>query len=135
MKPLLAILLATTLFSCKKKIEEKVQESLLEKIITNGVWIVDRYLENAVDITPAFSNYEFRFNANGTVTGTLGAQVANGTWVANINQATITASFTNAPDPLPKLNGTWLITDPNVTYVKAAQIATGGTNTLELRKK
>ena len=135
MKPLFAILLATTLLSCKKKIEEQVQQSLLEKIITSGVWVVDRYFENAVDITAAFSNYEFRFNADGTVSGTLGTQVTNGTWVANINQATITASFSNAPDPLPKLNGTWMITDPNVSYVKAAQMATAGINTLELRKK
>ena len=120
--------------SCKKAIEKKAQNMLMD-VITNGVWIVEQYFEGSNNISGQFLNYTFQFYENGTVKGTLGTNVANGTWEADIDKYTITSEFPGAGDPLVKLNYTWLIKDSYVDYVEAETTTTAGKNILHLRKK
>lgn len=120
--------------SCKKFIQQQEQNALVD-IVTNGVWIVSRYVETGNDITPSFTGYTFHFNKNGTVTGTNGASTSNGTWAGDITTKTIISDFPSAGDPLAKLNHTWKITDSYTDSVAANTIVDSGTNILNLKKQ
>ena len=127
------IILASSL-SCKKLIEEKQRNAIMEAM-TNGVWLVEQYLEHDVNITSEFLNYEFQFYENGTVTGNRGTEVANGTWVADTDKYSITSDFPAATNPIVKLNFTWYIKDTEWDYVKGETTTPAGKNILQLRKK
>jgi len=103
--------------------------------ITNGEWIVEQYIESGNNISSQFLNYSFKFNSNGTVTGTINSTSANGTWAGNATDYTITAEFPSAGDPLKKLNGLWKMKDSYWDYVKAEMTTPSGMNVLTLRKK
>ena len=137
MKKSLSILLCSACLlcsSCKKYIQQQEQNALVS-IVTNGVWVVTRYLDNGTDITPSFSGYIFRFNTNGTVTGTVGSTTTNGTWSGDINTKTIVSNFPLAGDPLQKLNHTWKITDSYVDSVAANTTTDSTVNVLNLKKQ
>jgi hypothetical protein len=120
--------------SCKKFIEQQEQNALVN-IVTNGVWVVTRYIETGNDITSDFAGYTFHFNTNGTVTGTKAGTTSNGTWSGDINTKTIISDFPTAGDPLQKLNHTWKITDSYTDSVAANTIVDSGTNILNLKKQ
>ena len=132
--PIVSLIILTTSLSCKKFIEKKQRDAIMDAM-TTGVWMVEQYFENTSNITSDFLNYEFKFYENGTVTGTLGTNVANGTWIADIDKYTITSEFPAAGDPLVKLNYTWLIKDSYLDYVEAETTTPAGKNILHLRKK
>jgi hypothetical protein len=132
--PIVSLIILTSSLSCKKYIEKKQRDAVIEAM-TTGVWMVEQYIENSDNITSVFLNYEFQFYENGTVKGTLGTNVANGTWVADVDKYTITSEFPAAGDPLVKLNYTWLIKDSYWDYVKAETNTPAGKNVLQLRKK
>lgn len=120
--------------SCKKAVQNK-QEDLVVKAMTDGVWKVDTYIELSTDITIDFLNYDFKFNADGTVTGTRSGIVSNGTWNGDAANYSITSNFPTAGAPLQKLNGSWKITDSYWDYVEAEMTVATGKNILHLRKK
>ena len=103
--------------------------------ITDGIWVVEKYLEGANNISNDFLNYDFKFKNDGTVTGTRAAEVNSGTWSGNATNYSITSNFPSAPDPIQKMNGVWKITDSYLDYVEAEMTTTGGKNILHLRKK
>jgi hypothetical protein len=135
-KPLVVTGFFALLFtlSCKKAIEKKAENMIMDAI-TNGEWIVEQYIEGGNNISSQFLNYSFKFNSNGTVTGTINSTSANGTWAGNATDYTISADFPSAGDPLKKLNGLWKIKDSYWDYVKAEMTTSSGTNVLTLRKK
>ncbi|HMH31720.1 MAG TPA: hypothetical protein VK543_01755 [Puia sp.] len=120
--------------SCKKYIEQQQQNALVS-LITNGTWVVTRYLDNGTDITSSFSGYVFKFNSNGTVSGTNSGVAEQGTWSGDINTRTITSEFPSAGDPLQKLNHTWKITDSYPDSVAANTTIDTSTNVLNLHKQ
>lgn len=130
----LFILFALSIISCKKAIEEKKQD-LVMKAITDGTWIVEQYFENANNISNDFLDYDFKFNSDGSVTGTKAGNISSGTWAGNISNYSITSNFPTAPDPVQKLNGVWKLTDSYWDYVEAEMTTPGGKNILHLRKK
>jgi len=133
--PLLAIIILTSSLSCKKLIEKKQRDAVVDAM-TDGVWLVEQYFENQDNLTSDFQNYEFQFYENGTVQGILGTEVANGTWLADVDKYTITSEFPAAANPLARLNFTWLIKDSYWDFVKAeTSTPAGGKNILHLRKK
>src|SRR5882762_5113982 len=107
-------------FSCKKFIQQQEQNALV-KIMTDGVWVVTRYLENDTNITSSFSGYVFQFKSDGTVTGTKQDSTVNGVWAGDVNTRTITSNFPSAGNPVNKLNSIWKITDsyPDSVAAKA----------------
>jgi hypothetical protein len=135
-KPLLILMLIQIflVFSCKKYVQQQEQNAL-ENVITNGVWVVTRYLVNGTDITPSFSGYVFQFQSNGTVTGTKGTSSSSGTWSGDFNAKTITSDFSSAGDPLDRLNAVWKITDSYVDSVAAMTVTDTSTNVLNLHKQ
>jgi hypothetical protein len=131
----LALLLLTINFvSCKKAIENK-QRDMLVDAITNGEWVVHQYLEGPTDITSEFSGYSFQFEEAGAVHAKYGVVINHGTWAGDMNTYSITSQFPNANDPLKKLNGTWRLTDSYWDYVEAEMITSTGKNFLHLIKK
>jgi hypothetical protein len=136
LKPLVVTGFFALLFtlSCKKAIEKKAENMIMDAI-TNGEWIVEQYIESGNNISSQFLNYSFKFNSNGTVTGTINSTSANGTWAGNATDYTITAEFPSAGDPLKKLNGLWKMKDSYWDYVKAEMTTSSGLNVLTLRKK
>lgn len=133
---ILSVILALTVFSCKKYVRQQEQNAALS-IMTNGNWIVSGYKRNDSDITASFSGYLFKFDANNTVTGTLGAKSVTGQWSDDITARTITANFPGAVLPLVNLNATWRITDSYTDSVSARVIDTVNqvTNYLQLKKQ
>jgi len=136
LKPLVVTGFFALLFnlSCKKALEKKAENMIMDAI-TNGEWIVEQYIESGNNISSQFLNYSFKFNSNGTVTGTINSTSANGTWAGNATDYTITAEFPSAGDPLKKLNGLWKMKDSYWDYVKAEMTTSSGMNVLTLRKK
>jgi len=120
--------------SCKKVIEKKVQDMVMDAI-THGEWIVEQYHEGDNNLSNQFLNYSFKFNSNGTLKSTVNGTVTDGTWAPNTSNYTINADFPTAVDPLKKLNGTWKIKDSNWEYVKAEMPTDDGRKLLTLRKK
>jgi hypothetical protein len=136
LKPLIltgffALMLST---SCKKAIEKKVEDMVMDAI-TSGEWIVEQYKEGDANISNLFLNYYFKFNSNGTITGTINGSASDGTWEPNTTDFTIFTDFPTATDPVKKLNGLWKIKDSDWDYVKAEMPTANGTKLLILRKK
>jgi len=135
LKPLILIgCLALLSTSCKKVIEKKVQDLVMDAI-TNGEWIVEQYFEGSNNFSSQFLDYRFKFNEDGTLIGKTSSTSTEGTWNPNVSDYTITAEFPTAADPLKKLNGLWKIKDSDWDYVKAEMPTTDGIKLLILRKK
>jgi hypothetical protein len=135
MKKLMVVFVLLSLCgSCKKAIEKK-QEQILMNAITDGSWIVEQYFEGSANISAEFLNYEFKFNSDGTVQSTYGAAKEMGTWSGSIADQTITSNFPSAGDTLKKINGVWKWLDSDWDYVKAEKTVGVDKNTLHLRKK
>src|SRR5450432_2614843 len=139
MKLLYTILFLTciaSLTSCKKFIQQQEKNAVLQ-IMTTGVWYVSGYLQNDSDITSSFSGYLFKFDANGTVTGTINTVSTIGAWSADVSAQSISSDFPAAPDPLKELNETWKITDSGTNYVVAnsSDSTNNTTNILHLQKQ
>lgn len=103
--------------------------------ITDGIWVVEQYLEGTTNISSDFLNYDFKFKPDGTVTGTKASEITTGSWSGNSTNYSITSNFPSAVDPLQKMNGVWKITDSYWDYVEAEMTTTNGKNILHLRKK
>jgi hypothetical protein len=132
----LYILLALCVFSCKKYVRQQEQNAALS-IMTNGYWYVSGYKQQNTDITASFSGYLFKFDANNTVTGSLGNSAVSGQWSDDLVARTITADFPGAGQPLVNLNATWKITDSYVDSVSARYTDTVNqiTDYLQLKKQ
>lgn len=124
-----------SLLSCKKAIENKQRDMLIDAI-TNGEWKVHQYVEASIDITNQFYGYTFKFEEQGTVQARyVGSPIADGTWVGDVNNYTINSNFPSATDPITKLNGLWKLTDSYWDYVEAEMVTPAGKNILHLIKK
>lgn len=135
MKKLLIITAALIgLTSCKKAVE-KAQENIILDVMTDGQWLISRYLEGTTDLTNDFAAYSFQFYRDGRVSGFSGQPEEKGTWVAHIDSRSIETAFPNADITLRKLNGNWKITDSDWDEVKAETTTDNILKTLWLRKK
>ena len=128
------LLVCFSSLSCKKAIENKQRDILIDAI-TNGEWQIHKYVEDNVDITFQFYGYKFQFHEQGTVQAKYSGIIEDGTWVGDINNYTITSQFPSAQPPLSKLNGIWKLTDSYWDYVEAEMTTASGKNILHLIKK
>jgi hypothetical protein len=120
--------------SCKKYVQQQEQNALVS-LITNGTWVVTRYLDNDSNITASFSGYVFQFQSDGVVTGTKSGASINGTWSGDVTTKTITSDFPSASFPLNELNAIWTITDSYPDSVAASTTLDSATNILNLHKQ
>jgi hypothetical protein len=122
--------------SCKKFVQQQ-EENAIVSAVTNGYWYVSEYLQNDSDITASFAGYLFKFDKNGTVTGTKDGASIKGVWTADITKKQIVSSFPMAGPPLKYLNETWNITDSYTNFVtaKSTDAGNGSNNVLQLTKQ
>jgi hypothetical protein len=135
MKKLLpAFLLIILLSGCKKAIENK-QEQMVLDAVTTGTWKVTNYQKGTESYTTRFDNYSFKFQPNHTVDAIRNSITeSTGYWEENRDAATITAGFNNAGEPVSLLNGVWHITKTTWTSVEANQLVNGENRLLKLEK-
>lgn len=130
---LLIVLITTS--GCKKKIES-IQQDLLIKVIVDGQWQVTKYIKGNTDQTASFAAYSFQFKKDLTVDALKNNILEKtGSWNGNIDTRTITSNFPDAAPPLSLLNGSWYITDSDLTYVESTQNVNGEERFLRLDKK
>jgi hypothetical protein len=129
------MVLCVAVTGCKKKIDA-LKEDLLVKMILSSHWVVTKYMDGPVEKTADFSPYYFQFRKDYTVDAFIDNTVdATGTWSGNIDTKTITSNFPNANPILQLLNGSWVITDSDLSYVQASQTVNGQERFLRLVKK
>ncbi len=135
MRKLFWVILACVLvISCKKAIEEKKEDIVLDAM-TNGQWYVFSFKNGDTDITTDFAPYTFQFYRDGKVSGFTSSTEEKGTWAGDPNAMTITSNFPTAADPVKMLNAVWKITNNSWDYVIAENSAAGVTRLLHLKKK
>jgi hypothetical protein len=133
-KLLLATIFISLLSGCKKTVENK-QEQMVLNAMTTGSWKVTNYTKGSVSYTAGFDNYSFKFQPNHTVDALRNSIIeATGYWEENRDAATITAGFNNSGEPVSLLNGIWQITRTTWTSVEANQLVNGETRLLKLEK-
>lgn len=123
------------LFSCRK-IKDQIQEDLIVKAITDGVWRITNYTKGGINMTSEFAAYRFQFYMNSTVDAiNNGTFETKGTWQADVTAKTVTANFTTtSSSQLMLLNGAWKITRNSWTFVEANQTINGEVFTLRIDK-
>lgn len=128
----LAVFTILGLVSCKKALD-KIKEQEIVNAITNGTWIVSKFVENTTNTTADFNGWETIYYDNGTFTSTkTGEPTVNGTWAGNASNWTFTITYnTTPPVPLTKLAGVWTVTRA-VSTDKGSYAKTEGGITYEL---
>jgi len=108
---LLFILSASISGGCKKTVDN-IKEDLMVKLITENTWKIVNYKEGSSNMTATFTDYEFKFNKDGSLNAIKNALTeGTGTWLGSESTQSITSSFPSAGEPLSKLNGIWLISN------------------------
>ncbi|RYZ48188.1 MAG: hypothetical protein EOP49_19255 [Sphingobacteriales bacterium] len=135
MKPLFfALLIMLTLGGCKKIID-KQKENFVLSVMTEGQWVMTKFVSSGDTLTSEFSPYTFQFNRDYTVEAIKENVVeSKGTWNGDPENANISASFPTATIPVQLINGTWHIDRNSLSYVEASQ-GIGGEKLLRLDKK
>jgi hypothetical protein len=132
---LVAILLCTAAFiSCKKTMEEKARDLLMEAI-TDGIWSVTGYTYDTTEITHEFEGYDFIFRTDQSMIVVKGNDTLRGTWEGDIYARSIKTECSSAGDPVRKINGEWIIKESNWRYVKAEMKTASGVNILQMKKR
>ena len=120
-----------------KKVKEDLGKKFIISAMTSGLWIVQVFTDDNVDITADFGGYEFQFREDGKVfaikTGT--AEQVSGTWEGNVDDLTIFSNFPGAGEPLLRLNDTWKITNNTTKLVEARPFNAARNAYLKLVKK
>ena len=123
-----------SLFSCKKTLEEKARD-IVVNAMTSGKWSITRFTTDGTNITSDFTGYSFQFFENETVDAIKNNSVeATGSWKGDAANMSISANFTNVSEPLSLINGTWSITNNSWTFVEAKQTSGAQVKTLRLDK-
>jgi hypothetical protein len=132
---LLLLLSLASLSGCKKFIEKKKEDALVNAMV-DGQWAVTSFVYNGNNITADFSGYKFQYYENKTVDAIKDGSIEKkGSWDGDVNTMTTWASFTNVVTPLSHINGSWHIDDSGWTYVVATQATASETKVMRLDKQ
>lgn len=133
--PLLAFLsIMVSVSSCKKFIEDKKEEFVLN-MLTNGNWKVESFFIDNTDSTVLFEEYKFVFTKTGIVNCINNLTTKSGTWKEDLEAYSITTHFPDAVEPLHLLNGEWKIIDGYFDYCEAKMNRNGKTQVMMLKKQ
>ncbi|HMZ46001.1 MAG TPA: hypothetical protein PLU36_04295 [Chitinophagaceae bacterium] len=108
----IVLIVAMVSFSGCKKAIEKIKEQEIVNAITNGKWVVSKFVEGTTTTTTDFAGWETIYYENGTFTSSkTGETNQTGTWAGNASNWTFTITFNaTPPTPLNKLGGVWTVT-------------------------
>lgn len=107
----------------------------LKSILTDGLWIIASYSEDADDQTSDYAGYELDFNLDGTVSASNGSSTNNGTWSVFSSGNQMTLDF-GTDMPFEEFNDDdWDVISVTSTKVVIKDVSGGGgTDTLNLQK-
>lgn len=108
----------------------------LQNILTDGLWIVASYFEDADDQTANYTGYELNFDINGTVSASNGSNTNNGTWSVFSSGNQMTLNF-GTELPFEEFNDDdWDVISVSATEVVIQDVSggDGGIDTLTLQK-
>lgn len=107
----------------------------LKSILTDGLWIIASYSEDADDQTSDYAGYELDFNLDGTVSASNGSSTNNGTWSVFSSGNQMTLDF-GTDMPFEEFNDDdWDVISVTSTKVVIKDVSGGGgTDTLTLQK-
>lgn len=112
-----------------------MQQNALYDLITNGRWELIRFNDNSIDRITEYTDYQFQFFRNSTVSAfKTGQPEVNGTWTSNLQNLSFTADFTSVGLPLSRLTSSWIITRSTLTIVEAVSTDIGKAYEITLRK-
>lgn len=132
---IIIVLPVITLLSCKKSIDNQ-KENYVLGVMTKGVWFLENYVEDGVDVTDQFKDYVFQFHESGKLDATKNTVVQSGYWSGDINNLTLTVNFPLSVQVLPKLNYVWKWLDAHIGLVFAETVTASGKKiTIRLRRK
>lgn len=107
----------------------------LKSILTDGLWIIASYTEDADDQTSDYAGYELDFDLDGTVSASNGSSTNNGTWSVFSSGNQMTLDF-GTDMPFEEFNDDdWDVISVTSTIVVIKDVSGGGgTDTLTLQK-
>ena len=118
-----------------QKLKEQIQEDLIIRAITDGVWRITSLTKGGTDQTADYTNYRFQFYMSYTLDAINNGTVEKkGNWQADVPARTVSISFANTSPLLMLLNGSWQITRNSWTFVEATQTVNGEIMTLRIDK-
>ncbi len=130
---MLVLMIATA--SCKKD-DNSGSTPSINFTIQQGKWKVTTYIDNGNNETNHYTNYEFQFNSNGSVTASKQGSNVSGTW-SNGNddsQQKLILNFSTAP--FDELNDDWHIVSQSSSQIRLEDVSggNGGTDYLTFDK-
>ena len=111
----LMLILSASIFTSCTKDQNETYESTTREFISQGKWSVD-YFYAGSDRTAQFTNYQFNFLGNGTLTGTTGTNDFSGTWtvIRDVNYNDVLKITIQSADPqILDLNEQWNVVEKN----------------------
>ena len=131
----IALALILSLSGCKKIIDQQ-KENFVLSVMTEGQWVITKFVQAGDTITSDFAAYTFQFNRDYSVDAIKESTVeSTGIWAGDPDAMNITASFSNASSPVSLINGVWHIDQNSLSYVIASQNNGGEEKSLRLDKK
>lgn len=101
--------------------------------LTNSVWYVNLLDDDGNIETCNYVAYEFKFNANETVTATSSNNTVNGTWLVTNSSSGIDLilnfEITGSNDPIDDLNDDWDVTSFDAQNIKLIDVSGGNGGT------
>ena len=121
--------------SCKKD-DNSSSTSSINSTIQQGKWKVTSFIDSGNDETNHYSNYEFQFNSDGTVTAIKTGSIVNGTWSNGNDDSQQKLYLTFSTIPFDELNDDWHITSQSASQIKLEDVSggNGGTDHLTFEK-
>jgi len=127
------LVLVMAVSSCKK---DDNSSPAINSTVQEGKWKITLYSDNGNDEKDHYTNFEFQFNPDGTLTAVKTGSTVNGTW-SNGNddsQQKLVLNFTTPP--FDELNDDWHILEQNSSLIKLEDVSggNGGTDYLTFSK-
>ena len=121
--------------SCKKD-DNSSSTSSINSTIQQGKWKVTSFIDSGDDETNHYSNYEFQFNSDGTVTAIKTGSTVNGTWSNGNDDSQQKLYLTFSTAPFDELNDNWHIISQSASQIKLEDVSggNGGTDYLTFDK-
>jgi len=104
-----------------------------QNAVVNGTWRVTLFSEDGSNQTSNFSNYNFTFNSNGTLSATNGSTTMNGTWTTGIDDSTpkMYINFNVVNGPFEEISEDWRIMFNSNSKIELKHVS-GGDGSIDL---
>jgi hypothetical protein len=104
-----------------------------QNAVVNGTWRVTLFSEDGSNQTSNFSNSNFTFNSNGTLTAANGSTTMNGTWSAGTDDSTpkMFINFNVTDGPFEEISEDWRILSNTSSKIELNHIS-GGDGSIDL---